>query len=98
MKWNWTLIKQKILGQSALGSMPDLDPDMLKEMARGIATTHPDEIGCARCFDEMDEFVELTLAGKNAAESMPLVEDHLNRCGDCREEFEALLAALRAVA
>jgi predicted anti-sigma-YlaC factor YlaD len=46
----------------------------------------------------MDEFVELTLAGKNAAQAMPLVEEHLNRCGDCREEFEALLAALRAVA
>lgn len=55
MKWNWNLIKQKILGQRAPGSMPDLDPDMLKEMARGIATTHSDEIGCARCFDEMDE-------------------------------------------
>jgi hypothetical protein len=78
--------------------MEGLDPDLLKEMARGIATTQPDEIGCAECFDQMDEFVELSLAGKNAAQAMPLVEDHLNRCGDCREEFEALLAALRVVA
>jgi hypothetical protein len=45
----------------------------------------------------MDQFVDLTLAGKDAAEAMPLVQDHLNRCGDCREEFEALLAAVRAV-
>jgi hypothetical protein len=78
--------------------MDGLDPELLKEMARGIATTRPDELGCAECFEQMDEFVELTLAGKNAAQAMPLVEDHLNRCGDCREEFEALLAALRAVA
>jgi predicted anti-sigma-YlaC factor YlaD len=28
---------------------------------------------------------------------MPLVQDHLGRCDDCREEFEALLAALRAL-
>jgi RNA polymerase sigma-70 factor (ECF subfamily) len=27
---------------------------------------------------------------------MPLVQDHLDRCGDCREEFELLLAALQA--
>ena len=98
MKWNLNSLKQRILGQSTPGSMEGLDPDMLKEMARGIATTQPDEIGCARCFDQMDQFVELTLAGKNAAQAMPLVEDHLNRCGDCREEFEALLAAVRAVA
>jgi hypothetical protein len=75
----------------------ELDPDKLKEMARGIASTRPDEIGCDECFEQMDQFVDLTLAGKNAAEAMPLVQDHLNRCGDCREEFEALLAAVRAV-
>ena len=98
MKWNWKSLKQRILGQGASGSMDGLDPELLKEMARGIATTRPDELGCAECFEQMDEFVELTLAGKNAAQAMPLVEDHLNRCGDCREEFEALLAALRAVA
>jgi hypothetical protein len=40
----------------------------------------------------------MTLAGKNAAEAMPLVQDHLERCRDCREEFKALLAALRSLA
>jgi predicted anti-sigma-YlaC factor YlaD len=39
----------------------------------------------------------MELAGKNAAQAMPLVQDHLERCDDCREEFEALLAALRAL-
>ena len=79
------------------GTDDSLDVEMVKKMARGIATTRPDEIGCAECFDQMDQFVEISLAGKNASEAMPLVQDHLNRCRDCREEFEALLAALRAV-
>jgi hypothetical protein len=74
-----------------------MDPEMLKQMARGIATTRPDEIGCEECFEHLDRFVEITLAGKSAAEAMPLVQDHLNRCGDCREEFEALLMAIRSV-
>jgi hypothetical protein len=26
---------------------------------------------------------------------MPLVQEHVEICGECREEFEALLAALR---
>jgi len=29
---------------------------------------------------------------------MPLVQDHLNRCGACREELEALLEAIQAIA
>ena len=74
-----------------------LDLDALKQMVREIITTRPDEIGCDKCFEQLDRFVEMTLAGKNAAEAMPLVQDHLERCPDCREEFEALLAALRAL-
>ena len=75
-----------------------LDLDMLKRMVHEIINTRPDEIGCDECFDQLDHFVEMKLAGKNAAEAMPLVQDHLERCDDCREEFEALLAALRALA
>jgi hypothetical protein len=74
-----------------------LDLDTLKQMVREIITTRPDEIGCDECFEQLDRFVEMTLTGKNAAEAMPLVQDHLERCHDCREEFEALLASLRAL-
>ena len=38
----------------------------------------------------------MELSGLNAAQAMPLVHEHLHMCGECREEFEALLAALRA--
>jgi hypothetical protein len=65
-----------------------------KQLVDGIATARPDEIGCDECFERLDCFVEMTLAGKNAADAMPLVQDHLDRCGDCREEFESLLIAL----
>jgi len=68
----------------------------LAQMARMVAATRPNEIGCDECYQQLDQFAELHLAGKNAAEAMPLVQDHLERCRDCREEFEALLAALRA--
>ena len=74
-----------------------LNLEMVKRMARGIATTRPDEIGCDECFAQMDQFVDLILAGQDAAQAMPHVQDHLNRCQDCREEFEALLEALRVV-
>ena len=97
MKWDWKALQRKIRG--LISPQPARGPDQqaLKEMARGIMSTRPDEIGCAECFEQMDRFVEMELAGKNVAEAMPLVQDHLDRCGNCREEFEALLAALKAV-
>ena len=78
--------------------MMQLEPATLKQMVRAVITTRPDEIGCGECFEQLDRFIEMTLAGRNAAEALPLVQDHLERCRDCREEFEALLVALRALA
>lgn len=52
--------------------------------------------GCDECYQRADAFAELRLAGKSAAEVMPLVEAHLAACPGCAEEFEALLTALRA--
>jgi predicted anti-sigma-YlaC factor YlaD len=66
-------------------------------LVRDIGTTHAHEIGCEECFRQLDQFAEMKLAGKSAAEAMPLVQDHLERCTDCREEFEALLAVLRGL-
>lgn len=72
--------------------------DAMRKLAQMIAATRRVEIGCDECFEQLDRFTELHLAGKRAAEAMPLVAEHLARCGDCREEFEALLAALQAEA
>lgn len=74
-----------------------LEPEALKRMVRGVLTARPDEIGCDECFEQLDRFVETMLEGKNAAEAMPLVHDHLLRCPDCREEFEALLTVLQSL-
>jgi hypothetical protein len=94
----WSTLKRWMQQLFSSGEADPLDPIVLKNMARGIMSTRTDEIGCEECFAEMDRFVELTLAGKNAVEAMPLVQDHLDRCMNCRDEYEALLEALRAMA
>ncbi len=67
----------------------------LKVLVNGITSSHSDFIGCDECWDQIDRFAEIELTGRDAAEVLPLVEDHLERCGHCREEFEALLKALK---
>ncbi len=72
------------------------NPDDLDKLVRMVAETREEEIGCDECFERLDRFVEMRLSGLDAAAAMPLVQDHLEKCGDCREEFEMLLEALRA--
>jgi predicted anti-sigma-YlaC factor YlaD len=67
-----------------------------RKILRGILTTRADEIDCEAAFEELDRFGELALSKQEAAELLPLVQQHLERCPDCREEFEALLRALQA--
>jgi hypothetical protein len=50
------------------------------------------EIGCESCFDLLDEYVELELAGADADVELPGLRTHLDGCPACREEHEALLA------
>jgi hypothetical protein len=85
-----------LTGRRRKPEMTAMPPGQFVRMVRMIAETRPDEIGCDDCFAQLDQFVELHMAGKNAAEAMPLVQDHLDRCRDCREEFEVLLASLQA--
>jgi len=75
--------------------MMSTEPEKLRNLMRSIFMTHRDEIGCDTCFDQMDLFAELTLTGKDVVSAMPHVYRHLQMCKACREEFEALLSALK---
>ena len=73
-----------------------LNLEILKKIVSVLVGTKPDEMNCDECFEQVDLFVDLKLRGKDAAEAMPLIQDHLDRCAGCREEFEALLDCIRA--
>lgn len=72
-----------------------LNKKVIKKLIGAVKMTHPDEIGCDDCFDQMHEFAELELTGKSPEQAMPLVKDHLEKCGECREEYQALLSAMK---
>jgi hypothetical protein len=93
-------VTRKLKGKTdaARAERGELEPDMVKWLVRGVMTARPDELDCHQCFEQLDRFVEIKLVGKDPAEAMPLVQDHLERCRVCREEFEALLAVLHSLA
>jgi len=74
-----------------------LSSETIQKMMRSIRSTRDHELDCGHCNDELDRFIEMKLSGKNASEAMPLVQQHLDRCHACREEYEVLLEAIKAL-
>ena len=64
-------------------------PDLRRALDRLLGPAGP-EIGCDACFDELDRYVELELAGEDADLAVPGLRAHLSGCPACREEYESL--------
>jgi hypothetical protein len=51
-----------------------------------------EEVSCERCFELLDRYVELELAGEDADARIPGLAAHLEGCPACREDHESLRA------
>jgi hypothetical protein len=52
------------------------------------------EISCEQCFEELDRYVELELAGVDAEAGIPGMQAHFEGCSACAEDHESLRALL----
>ncbi len=66
-------------------------PDLKQALGRLLGPSEP-EIDCDECFAELDKYVDLELAGRDADAAIPGLRAHLDGCPACREEHESLLA------
>lgn len=70
--------------------------EFLRRIVKAAQVANQQHLGCEECWQQVDRFAEMHLAGKSPEEAMPLVAEHLEKCGACQEEYRALLEALRA--
>jgi hypothetical protein len=66
-------------------------PELKQALGRLLGPTEP-EIGCDECFEQLDRYVELELAGEDPDRAIPGLRAHLAGCPACREEHESLRA------
>jgi hypothetical protein len=64
--------------------------DRFESWLQTIYKTQDEEISCTECFDLVSRFVELETSGTNATAELPQVQQHLEQCRACREEYETL--------
>lgn len=74
--------------------MNEID-EKLRDLLQLVRATKPKEIDCEEFLSRVGEYVEK--AGPDAAlpSGLEAVKDHLAVCGECQEEYDALLRALR---
>jgi hypothetical protein len=66
-------------------------PELKQALGRLLGPGVP-EIGCDECFDKLDEYVELEVAGRNTEVTLPGFKAHLDGCPACRDDYESLRA------
>ena len=52
------------------------------------------ELTCDQCFEQLDRYVELELAGSDADTIIPGMRAHLEGCSACAEDRDSLRALL----
>ncbi len=63
-----------------------------RDLIRALLGPAGPELTCEECFEQLDGYVELELAGRDADTEVPGMAAHLEGCPACREEHESLLA------
>ena len=66
-------------------------PDLTPALRRLLGPEGP-ELGCDQCFQDLDRYVELELAGEDAETALPGLPAHLEGCSACRQDYESLRA------
>jgi len=74
-----------------------LSEDHCRILLQALSLTRDKELDCGECESFLAEFLEHKLENKPLSEALELVRAHLEICGECREEFEALEVALEGL-
>ncbi len=66
-------------------------PELKQALGRLLGPADP-EVSCEVCFEELDRYVDLEVAGADAEAAVPGMVAHLAGCPACAEEHASLTA------
>jgi hypothetical protein len=83
-------------GASMPGRMPEKQSEKIKKIMAMLSQTQEVELSCDEVFAMLDEFTELAAQGEDVRQLMPLIQQHLDTCPDCRDEYNVLASIVLA--
>lgn len=71
--------------------------ERLHKLIDAIFDSHADtDVGCDVCDQHLHRLWDLVMAGAELRQLLPAIEAHLACCPECREEYDAFMAIMRA--
>lgn len=61
-----------------------------KELVQRLLGPAGPEVSCEECFELLDQYVDLEVAGADADARLPGMRAHLEGCPACREDHDSL--------
>lgn len=74
-----------------------LTPEQARKLIEMVEVTRDHELTCDECLDEIAEFVEVKLAGRTLDDALQAVQDHLEICQHCNDEYVVLRKAVESL-
>jgi hypothetical protein len=71
-----------------------LSDELICQLIRSLENTGDDGCSCEDAYALLDQYAEIQIRGQDAARLMPLLKQHIETCGECHDEYEALLRVL----
>lgn len=69
----------------------ELKDEVVVKFLQILETLREEEMSCAEMYAHIDEFVEREVKTHDAQKIMPLIQEHIELCSECCDEYEALL-------
>lgn len=74
-----------------------LTPEQISTLIKLTVTTNSDPLDCDGCLALIDQYAQAELDGIELPEAIESVRIHLEQCKCCKDEYKALMTALREI-
>jgi len=81
--------------KDTLSPQEQLQDEVVIRFLKILDRAREEELSCDEMYKQLDEFVEEEVQSRHASNALvPLIQEHLDMCPECCDEYEALLAVL----
>ena len=76
------------------GPNQEIRDEVVLKFLQVLENVRNEEMSCEEMYAQLDEFVEHEVNSHAAAKIMPLIQEHIDMCPECCDEYQALLDVL----
>jgi len=80
--------------KSSFGPNQEIQDEIVLKFLQVLENVRNEELSCEQMYAQLDEFVEHEVNSHDAAKIMPLIQEHIDMCPECCDEYQALLDVL----